>query len=182
VTRKAPPDGGEDERSLFEQEMKDVRPLDRRTGRVVLAAPEPSPARPRRGDPPRCEPIEGLAVIECWGERLALLAPGVDRRALRELGTSAQPPEAALDLHGLTAARAVGALGAFITRARGEGRRRVLVVHGRGHRSGPEGPVLRQRLIEALLAPPLATLVLAVVTAPPALGGSGAALLLLRRR
>jgi DNA-nicking Smr family endonuclease len=57
----------------------------------------------------------------------------------------------------------------------------VLVIHGRGHRSGPQGPVLRERLIEALLAPPLASALLAAVTAPPALGGPGAALLLLRR-
>jgi DNA-nicking Smr family endonuclease len=181
MTRKAAPDGGEDERSLFEREMEGVRPLDRRTGRIAVLAPEPPPAL-RRSERPRAEPVDRLAVIERWGERLALLAPGVDRRKLRELGAGLQPPEAVLDLHGMTAAQAVSAFVAFIARTRGEGRRRVLVVHGRGHRSGPEGPVLRERLIEALLAQPLASAVLAAVTAPPALGGPGAAVLLLRRR
>jgi DNA-nicking Smr family endonuclease len=171
---------GDDERALFEQEMEGVRPLDRRTGRIAIEASTPvEPARTR----PRAAPAaDCLAVVERWGERLALLAPGAGRKALRELSGGLEPPEAALDLHGLTGDRAMSAFGAFIARSRDEGRRRVLVVHGRGHRSGPEGPVLRERLIEALLHPPLVTVVLAAVTAPPALGGAGAAVLLLRRR
>jgi DNA-nicking Smr family endonuclease len=172
---------GDDERALFEREMEGVRPLDRRTGRMAVEAPAPV-VPPRAGGRPRTEPLDCLGLVERWGERVALMAPGVGRRGLRELAADPEPPEAALDLHGSTGDRAVSALGAFIARSRDEGRRRVLVVYGRGHRSGPEGPVLRERLIEALLLPPLASVVLAVITAPSALGGPGAAVLLLRRR
>jgi DNA-nicking Smr family endonuclease len=56
------------------------------------------------------------------------------------------------------------------------------VIHGRGLHSGAAGPALRDCVLDALAAGPLACRLLAAVTAPPALGGPGAALLLLRRR
>jgi hypothetical protein len=68
----------------------------------------------------------------------------------------------------------------FVRRARREGHRCLLVIHGRGHGSGPEGAVLRDRLIEALSGL-LGGDILAAATAPSAHGGGGAALVLLRK-
>jgi DNA-nicking Smr family endonuclease len=58
----------------------------------------------------------------------------------------------------------------------------VIVIHGRGLRSGEGGPVLPGLVVESLSTPPLASAVLAFVTAPARMGGPGALLVLLRRR
>jgi DNA-nicking Smr family endonuclease len=160
----------EDDRRLFEEEMQDVRPLERRTGRAVpIVSPREAPARVA---------AIRLEVVERWGEKYALLAPGADRRLLKELPQ--RKVDAELDLHGLRREEARAALKKFMAGARRAGCRTVLVVHGRGHRSGAAGPVLCDVVIEALTAPPLAAGILAVTNAPSARGGPGAALVLLR--
>jgi DNA-nicking Smr family endonuclease len=170
------PPADPDEQRLFAEAMRGVRPLDRRTGPTVIADPAAPPAVP----PSRPATVAPLETIELLGERYALLAPGTDRRLLRELARPSPPPDATVDLHGMDAARARRALRAFVTSAQAQGCRRLLVIHGRGHRSGPAGPVLRDCVLDEL-AGALAASVLAVVTAPPPLGGPGAALVLLRR-
>jgi DNA-nicking Smr family endonuclease len=173
------PPADPDEESLFADAMRGVRPLDRRSGPIVIPEPDAPPgAPPSRPSPPSA--AARLETIELWGERYALLAPGIDRRLLRELARPLPPPDATVDLHGMNAARARRALRAFVSSAQSQGCRRLLVIHGRGHRSGPAGPVLRDCVLDEL-AGALAASVLAVVTAPPALGGPGAALILLRR-
>jgi DNA-nicking Smr family endonuclease len=125
--------------------------------------PEPHPALHRQHEQYR---------LDRWGEQYTLLAPGTDRRMDRDLRAGDQPPDASLDLHGLDSARARQALRGFVEAAHQRGCRRLLVIHGRGHRSGPAGPVLRECMLEALASPPLGPRVLAVVDASPALGGS----------
>jgi DNA-nicking Smr family endonuclease len=190
--RTGPPPAATDDKDegrLFDQEMSDVRPLQRRTGRALLPAPAPppvpaSPAARGPGAPmvgPPAGHAEPLQEVERWGERYALIAPGLDRAILRALKTGDPPPSARLDLHGLDIPAARAALRASVERAHEAGRRCLLVIHGRGHHSGPQGPVMRDLLLEALATAPLARRVMAVATAPPALGGPGAALVLLRR-
>jgi DNA-nicking Smr family endonuclease len=70
----------------------------------------------------------------------------------------------------------------LIAEAAAEGRRCLLVITGKGLRSGPDGPVLRRRIVETLTQAPVATAVLGVVSAPSDLGGTGALLVLLRKR
>ena len=111
----------------------------------------------------------------------AFLASGQSRSCLRELRAPEVRPEATLDLHGRNAAQAERELIAFVERARGQGKRLLLVVHGRGRGSGLAGPVLRQLVIDLLSAGPLCAHVLALVSAPAALGGVGAGLVWLRR-
>jgi DNA-nicking Smr family endonuclease len=104
--------------------------------------------------------------------------PAATRRALRQ---GSLEPEARLDLHGTRASDAAARLERFVYASRTAGRRCVLVITGRGLRSGPAGPVLRTAVVEALTHAPLAAAVLGMASAPPAHGGSGALLLLLRR-
>jgi DNA-nicking Smr family endonuclease len=111
----------------------------------------------------------------------AYVADGVGPSRVRELRTGRPAVEATLDLHGQRAAGAEQRLQALVRTARQEGRRLLLVIHGRGQRSGPGGPVLRDLVIEQLTRPPLAGHILAVVPAPPSLGGSGATLVWLRK-
>jgi DNA-nicking Smr family endonuclease len=157
----------DDEKRLFEEAMRGVRRLSRKTGPALVPLAGPAP-------PPRAHagPAPALTVVSREGEHYLLLAPDGARPH--------ETPEGQLDLHGHDEARARAALRSFIATARQRGWRRVLVIHGRGRRSGPEGPVLRDCVLDALLAPPLAQVVLAATNAPPALGGLGAALLTLR--
>jgi DNA-nicking Smr family endonuclease len=82
----------------------------------------------------------------------------------------------------MTGDAAARALQSFVTTSRATGARSLLVITGRGLRSGVDGPVVKERVIAALASPPLAGAVLAFSTAPPSLGGAGALLVLLRRR
>jgi DNA-nicking Smr family endonuclease len=120
-------------------------------------------------------------AVEENGESWSARADGVDRRVWGKLRTGRVPREAQLDLHGLNRARALQALNRFMESARTAGERRLLVVHGRGLHSGPEGPALREIVRESLTSGLQAGFVLACCTAPPELGGAGATLVLLRR-
>lgn len=115
------------------------------------------------------------------GERVAGLAPGVDARHLRRLRRGEIEADRSLDLHGLREAEAREDVAFELREAHEEGERCVRIVHGRGRHSAG-APVLKEALLGWLQAPPLAALVLAFASAPPAQGGSGALLVLLRRR
>ena len=62
-------------------------------------------------------------------------APGVDRRELRKLKRGDYPPSDRHDLHGMTAKEAAASVQRFIAASRGNRRRCVCIVHGRGLRS-----------------------------------------------
>jgi DNA-nicking Smr family endonuclease len=165
--------------------MRGVRPLG--GPRSALPDPRDAPAplparkRDRPSAPGGLTPLDeasGLGTVA--PDVHAFVAAGVSRARVRELRTGRGPVEATLDLHGERAAPAQQRLRAFVRTARGQGRRLLLVIHGRGHGSGPAGPVLRDLVIEALTRGPLAAEVLAVVSAPPARGGAGATLIWLR--
>jgi DNA-nicking Smr family endonuclease len=115
------------------------------------------------------------------GERVSGLAAGVDRRHLRRLRRGDIEPDRALDLHGQGARAAREDVTFELRDAHAAGERCVCIVHGRGLRS-PGGPVLKEAVLEWIQTAPLAALVLAFSSAPPAWGGTGALLVLLRRR
>ncbi|MGI9395625.1 MAG: Smr/MutS family protein [Boseongicola sp.] len=112
----------------------------------------------------------------------------MDRKAFQKMKRGKSAPEARLDLHGMTAAAAHGALTAFILRGQAEGKRLVLVITGKGRRSEDAGPmpsrpgILRQQVPHWLAQAPLKTVVLQVSEAHQRHGGSGAYYVYLRRR
>lgn len=142
--------------------------------------PAPVVGRPpprRRVDPPRPVRFE----VETWGDQLEGRAPGVGKVVLRRLRRGRHPVEARVDLHGMTRVEARVAVEDLLARARMEGQRCLLVVHGRGLHS--EGwPVLKESLPGWLARAPHARHVRAFVTAPPSEGGAGATLVLLKER
>lgn len=109
---------------------------------------------------------------------MAAFDPGVPPSVRRALARGEPSPEVTIDLHGLRAAEADRRVTAAVEAARAEGRRCLLVITGRGLRSGREGPVLRERIAAALAA--RADDVLGFTSAPPNRGGTGAFLVLLR--
>lgn len=112
----------------------------------------------------------------------------MDRKAFTKLKRGKSKPEARIDLHGMTAAVAHGALTRFILSAQADGKRLVLVITGKGRESESSGPiptrtgVLRHQLPHWLDTPPLKNAVLQVTQAHQRHGGSGAFYVYLRRR
>lgn len=106
---------------------------------------------------------------------------GLDRGVLRKLKAGDFAVRAHLDLHGLVKAEAKEALVQFITKARLDGHRCVLVVTGRGLHSKDQIPVLKESAQEWLSRGRLQKQVLAFCTARPLDGGAVALYVLLRR-
>lgn len=109
---------------------------------------------------------------------------GIDRRQELRLKRGQLPVEARLDLHGMTQAEAHRELAAFIARSHAAGKRTLLVVTGKGTRSGVGGSptgVLRAAVPRWLAEPALRDKVLSTAPAVPRDGGSGALYILLRR-
>jgi DNA-nicking Smr family endonuclease len=172
------PSTTDDDVRLFETEMQGVKPLARGRERAVPdwdATPEASPALTP------AKPRQAALHIEVNGEQVSGTAFGVARDLLRDLAAGRMAPEAEMNLHHAPADSAVHRTQRFVELSRAQGRRCVLVIHGRGQHSGPSGPVLLPALLEALGRKPLADQILAVTTAPQRYGGSGAMLLLLRK-
>jgi len=181
----------DDDMRVFEQAMSGVKPLSQseRRQRAALANPPPAPRRSRaasddalaRADLADLVQKHDRFVLDEVGEAVSGLAPGIDRKLLQRLRGGDYPVEAELDLHQRSRAAAGVELERFLARARADGRRCVLVIHGRGLGSGPEGPVLVAATRDWLTQGPLRRHVLAFTSAPPALGGTGAMVVLLRR-
>lgn len=90
-------------------------------------------------------------------------------------------PEGHLDLHGMTADRALSALNGFLADAQGSGKRCVLVITGKGSMK-EGGGVIRRELPSWLNAAGNRARVLGFAGAQPADGGGGAFYVLLKRR
>jgi DNA-nicking Smr family endonuclease len=174
--RKRLADLTDDERRLFETEMQGVRPVSRGASRVTTQE-RPRPEATRTAVAETSPTLE----VEISGEQICAFDPSLSPAFRRDLRQGGTPPEAVLDLHGLRAAEARRRVEAFVHEARSLGRRCVLLVTGRGLRSGTAGPVLRQEVVEILTHPPQSRAVLGLVSAPPSLGGPGALLVLLRK-
>ncbi len=179
-----------DER-LFEDEMGGVQPL-APDPRGRLNAPPPTAPRPprsrREGEDSEAyaqlaDLIDGVGPFEVsdGDETFEGLAPGIDRRLLKNLKKGDYALQAQLDLHGLTSEEARGEVERFIDHARNSGKRCVLIIHGRGHNSADGIPVLKERLKVWLTRGRSARAVLAFCTARPHDGGAGALYLLLRK-
>ena len=172
----------------FATAMKDVVPL--RHGpdaRVEVARPAGVARRPVS------EEAEALAILSDLVEGAARFdisdtreyvegaIVGLDPRVLRRLRRGDYAWQAHLDLHGMTSEAARVAVERFLADSVSAGHRCVLVVHGRGHNSKDQTPVLKERLKVWLARGRAAHVVLAFTTARPCDGGAGALYVLLRR-
>lgn len=110
------------------------------------------------------------------GEAAEHLQTGLSPRLLKRLKRGQYSVQDELDLHGMTVPVAEASLRRFVRESRSEGRYCVRIVHGKGLRSGLEGPVLKG-VAEHLLRQ--RSDVLAYASAPDAQGGTGALLVLL---
>ncbi|MGA9852363.1 MAG: Smr/MutS family protein [Gammaproteobacteria bacterium] len=113
------------------------------------------------------------------GDGLFYTKPGVQNTVLRKLRRGHFSVGAELDLHGLRSEDARRALAEFLQSVRGKRIRCVRIIHGKGYRSGPRGPVLKQKLNGWLRQ---RDEVMAFCSARPVDGGTGAVYVLLNGR
>ena len=106
---------------------------------------------------------------------------GLDPRILRRLRRGDYAWQHHLDLHGMTSDAAREAVDRLLAESANAGHRCVLIVHGRGHNSKDQTPVLKERLKGWLARGRAARTVLAFTSARPYDGGAGALYVLLRR-
>lgn len=194
-----------DEHALWEQVARSARAL---PGRARAGTAKPPPAlipgtvKPAPGKPPPTPLPPDFAIGAASGRGIAgphdLARPiaealrdapvAMDRRQFQRLSRGRLTPEARLDLHGMTLARAQGALTGFIADAWSRGLRLVLVITGKGRSGGEDGPIprrtgaLRHEVPLWLRRPPLAPMILDLRPAHQRHGGDGALYVYLRRR
>jgi len=178
----------EEERALWEEIAKSTRPLKARQRK-----PKPSPPEavaPVPGDvpavPPSSRPARPAVTEVPAAPRAKPVPPLVPlgRRERSQLSRGKKDIEARLDLHGMTQARAHGALRGFLRQASEDGMTFVLVITGKGRTGAPEGErgVLRRQVPEWLSQPEFRAFVVGFEEAHISHGGGGALYLRIRRR
>ena len=182
MTRKGGKNPGTDETTDFGSLVGAVQPVRAKRRVPLRKLPPPPRARFARADE-QAVLAESLTVgvsevgLES-GEELSFRRPHVPLKVLKDLRRGKYSIQNELDLHGLTANEARAMLREFMTDVLLDGHRCVRIVHGKGLRSGPGGPVLKVKLNKWL---PQWEQVLAFTTAPARDGGSGAMYVLLAR-
>lgn len=181
-------DISDDEHQQFLDAMKGVKPLPKSQRK---AEPDKEPPRFRRRPshhPIETEPYEhdtdflDYFAKDDWhgGEDCIDFArTGVSPKTLRRLRRGQLPIEASLDLHRHTGKEALSAADQFISRTSAQGKRLVLIVHGKGHFSDSSKPLLKNIMNHWLRRN---ASVLAFHSAKPKDGGTGAVYVLLKSR
>jgi DNA-nicking Smr family endonuclease len=146
------------------------------------------------------EADEGVATIKPWQTKNKNVPSPVrpkapkqpaelDRRTDEKLRRGQMPIEGRCDLHGYNQPEAHAKLTAFIRQALSMQKRCVLVITGKGRprvSTGtwevPEEGVLKRKVPQWLLSPPLSADILKIYPAKPKDGGSGALYVYLKRQ
>ena len=168
--------------ALFREATRDVRPLghERHVTPAGKVRKPPPTARFTRAD--RTAILdESLSAAPddpsvAGGEVASFARPGVQRSVLLRLRRGHYKVQAEVDLHGLTERDAKEVLRRFLAEALQRNVRCVRIIHGKGLRSGPRGPVLKAMVTSLLRR---SSHVLAFVSARGVDGGTGAVYALL---
>ena len=162
-----------EEAALWEGVARTAKPLRRAySAPAKPAADGKQPAQPQQPTAPLAtRPIAGAAR-----------SPGaIDRRTARRIARGAIEIDARLDLHGHTQEEAHRRLIGFLTNAREEGARLVLVITGKGTYGDGDRGVLRRALPHWLATAPLRGVVSGFDEAHRSHGGAGAFYVRLKR-
>lgn len=177
----APPPSAADI-ELFHEAIGPVRRLDPVAETPTAPRPEPEP-RQHDADEALALRQSQIAPFDlpelALGDALEYLKDGHSPRLLRRLRRGQYSVQDEIDLHRMDAALAETVVRQFLHECATHERLCVRIVHGKGLRSGPEGPVLKHRVDLWLRQ---RSDVLAFASAPPAQGGTGAVLVLLASR
>jgi DNA-nicking Smr family endonuclease len=172
-----------DDKLAFRIAVQGVKPLPQTPAVAGLAKPKPRP-RLRKTGLPEHDLDSAMPLITsptapaiAGPEALAFRRPGVRTQVVRRLRRGLIPIDGELDLHGLSQTEARDLLAGYLTQSRDAGRLCLRVIHGKGHRSGARGPILKAAVDSWLRRHPD---VLAFCSARGIDGGTGAVYVLLR--
>jgi DNA-nicking Smr family endonuclease len=172
---------------LWAQAIAGARPV---AGRDKVVAPGPPDARPPGFWHPDLDALKELEALVSGeapfdiadsDEYIEGRVSGLDPSLVRKLRRGEFSVQGHLDLHGKSRAEAKAEVDGFLRRSREQGKRCVLLVHGRGLHSKDQVPVLKEALRSWLATARFGRHVLAFATARPQDGGAGAVYVLLRR-
>ena len=158
--------------------------------RKFTPTPTPPQAPPPAPDAAMSRADEAHVIIELFelpddaaridgSEHISYLADGHSPKLLRQLKRGHYRISEEFDLHHLNASAAKRYLHQYLHAARDAGKLCVLVIHGKGLRSGDAGAVLKTMVDFELRR---RKDVIAFNSAPAGLGGAGAVMILLQRR
>lgn len=172
-----------DDALAFRAAVQGVKPLPQRAAVAGLATPKPRPRARKRQVPehdldstmPLIATSETVAIA--GADPLAFRRPGVRTQVVRRLRRGLIPIDGELDLHGLPQAAARDLLAGYLEQSRDAGLRCLRIIHGKGRRSGPRGPILKAAVDAWLRRHPD---VMAFCSARGIDGGTGAVYVLLR--
>jgi DNA-nicking Smr family endonuclease len=173
-----------EERALWRHVTQSITPLKTSAPQPEAAGTEPQ--QPVATGSPAGSP--GVApTAKPPGPPAALPLADIERKLRKKVARGAQPIDARLDLHGYTQDRAHSALLRFLGRAQASGYKLVLVITGKGARTGgdemfgPERGVLRRLVPQWLGLPECRAYVVGFESAGAAHGGEGALYVRIRR-
>ena len=176
------------EDELWAVALDGAKPLEDRSGRVK-PAPQPLSIAAAALDPDleAYDELRALVTGEVpfdiadSDEYIEGHARGLDPHVVRRLRRGEFALQGHVDLHGLLKDEAKNELEAFLAKSRQQGKRCVLVVHGRGLHSKDQVPVLKEALKGWMHTARFARHVLAFTSARPHDGGAGAVYVLLKK-
>jgi DNA-nicking Smr family endonuclease len=172
---------GQAQRRQFEHAVGAVTPLARPT-RAELPRPRPEPEPLQRQADERAALRESLSdevdieTLLLTDDGLSFRRPGIGADVVARLRRGQWAIQGQLDLHGLRRDEARERLGAFVREATRRGQRCVRVVHGKGHGSPGQQPVLKAK-VQRWLAQCAEVAAFAQASGPQ--GGAGALIVLL---
>ncbi len=186
----------EEDRKLWELVKKSATPLHAISYQPVSAPkskpPEvkaPRPIKPFKMKGLKKDPPVRLDLAPDPMQPLPRAPQVLDRRTHDRLRKGKAAPEARIDLHGMTAAQAHGALRGFILSSHARGLRLVLVITGKGNTTRAEpgimptrAGILRHALPQWLGAPDMHPLILQISSAHIRHGGGGAYYVYLKKK
>jgi DNA-nicking Smr family endonuclease len=168
-----------DDINLFRTTVGKVRPIDANT--VILKPdkkPRPIPALKalEQVDPLQLEVDDALETL-FQEDKVAFIAPGLQKNVLKKLRKGYYGLDANIDLHGMTSREAQQQLLHFLHFCVEDGCRCVQIIHGKGYNSPDHQPVLKNDINLWLRQHKD---VLAFCSTPPKAGGTGALYVLLK--
>jgi len=181
-------DNPKNDENLFFDAMNGVAPLESRT--TSLPPEHPRPVG-KTGDQQEAEEVmqtlrdlvdgeQSLSIHET-DESIEGSVEGLDPRIMKKLRRGSFSIQDHLDLHGLNREQAKDEVISFLQTAALQGKRCVLIIHGRGLGSDGKVPVLKNALRNWFTRRGLRKKILAFTTAREYDGGGGAIYVLLRK-
>ncbi len=170
----------DDDRNAFAKATEDVRRLKpKNQAQLDTPRPKPKARQTRKAHQAILEQSLSGPFSSETHEEFSFRRDTVPNRIFRRLKQGDFALEAEIDLHGMRLAEARNELQQFLRECIERGLASVRIVHGKGTRSGPEGPILKPSVHHWLS---LWDEVLAFASSQPRHGGNGAVYVLLRKR